>query len=49
MQSSSTRRRARSSAAARALRRSGQVPIVLYGPGVAPLNLQVEARHCGAS
>jgi large subunit ribosomal protein L25 len=30
---------------ARALRRSGQVPIVLYGPGVAPLNLQVEARH----
>ena len=28
-----------------ALRRSGQVPVVLYGPAVQPMNLQVEARH----
>ncbi len=29
----------------RALRRSGQVPVSVYGPGVAALSLQVEARH----
>jgi large subunit ribosomal protein L25 len=29
----------------RALRRAGQVPVVVYGPGVEPLNLQAEARH----
>ena len=29
----------------KALRRSGQVPITLYGPNVKPQNLQVEARH----
>ncbi len=29
----------------RALRRAGQVPVVVYGPGAQPLNLQVEARH----
>ncbi len=29
----------------RALRRSGQVPMTLYGPTVQPLSLQAEARH----
>ena len=29
----------------RALRRSGYVPVVVYGPGFEPRNLQVEARH----